>query len=78
MFAIGHAKSTPDHNGLLWLSSISESEKSEIVNLIKKGQDSVLKRTWGGFYSGSDHYSKYWSQYQHAEVLIAPYLSFHL
>ena len=77
MIELGHGKSTPDHNGLLWLSSVSESQKSEIVNLIKTGQDSVLKRAWLGL-SEPHRYAKYWVQYQDAEVLIAPCLSVHL
>ena len=73
MIELGHGKSTPDHNGLLWLSSISESEKSDVVNLIKTGEDSVLKRAWLGL-ANPYNYPKYGKEYQDAEVLNRPSL----
>ena len=77
VIGLGQGKSTADHNGLLWLSSISESEKSDLDNLIKTGPDSVLKRAWLGLYDPSKH-PRYWMNYQDAQVLIGPHLSFDL
>ena len=59
---LGHGKSTLDRDGMLWLSSISESEKSELVNLIKTGQDSVLQRAFLRL-SSPFKYVKYWGEY---------------
>ena len=70
---LGHGKSTPDHDGLLWLPDISESEKSDLVNLIKTGEDSILKRAWLGL-AEPYKYPNYGKQYENAEVLNRPSL----
>ena len=77
MIELGHGKSTPDRDGMLWLSSISESEKSELVNLIKTGQDSVLQRAFLGLSAPFEN-PKYWGEYENAQVLITLHSSSYL